>query len=62
MDKTGNPAQEWKDGHLGFPQGQSQGQRQGNGSTAVLEVGRGSGDWRSHFISISLNVFAWTRS
>lgn len=42
MDKTGDPAQERKEGHLGFPQGQDQ--RQGNGSAAVLEVGRGFGD------------------
>lgn len=41
MDKTGDPAQEWKDPPAS-PQGQSQ--RQGNSSTAVLGAGRGV--WR----------------
>lgn len=52
MDRTGTQLQSGRT--LGFPQGQ--GQRQGNGSAAVLEVGRGFGGWRSHFIRVSLDV------
>lgn len=51
MDKTGDPAQEWKDSS--FAQGQ--GQRQGKAPLRCWGRGGGVGGSRSHFTRVSLS-------